>query len=148
MPIGLVGDTFLSHYGTNSSTVALRDVVGIRLLLGGGPWRRWCCRWFGVGELEHRASFTTMYVAAVCVGIGASAQTILAAEFGSLCDSQGTVVWGIFKGSHVTYRFVCDCIGGFHKHHSLDADDNTWARILTEVGEEGSQLVDVGKWLE
>jgi hypothetical protein len=65
----------------------------------------------------------------------------------SLCDSQGTVVWGIFKGSNVTYRFVCDCIGGFHKHHSLDADDNTWARILTEVGEEGSQLVDVGKWL-
>jgi hypothetical protein len=54
-------------------------------------------------------------------------------------------VWGIFKGSHVTYRFVCDCIGGFHKHHSLDAKDNTWARILTEVGEEGSQLVYVGK---
>jgi hypothetical protein len=31
-----------------------------------------------------------MDVATICVGVWASAQSILAAKFGSLCDSQGT----------------------------------------------------------
>jgi hypothetical protein len=88
-----------------------------------------------------------MDVATICVGVWAGAQSILAAEFGSLCDSQGTMVWGIFKGCHVTYGFVCHGIGCFHEHHCLDADDNTRAPVFTELSEEGSQLVDVGKWL-
>ena len=96
-------------------------------------------------ELEHRASLTTMDVATICVGIWAGAQSILAAEFGSLCDDQGTMVWGILKGCHVTDRFGCHSIRCFHEHHWLDADDNTWAPVFTEVSEEGSQLVDVGK---
>ena len=57
------------------------------------------------------------------------------------------MVWGIFKGCHVTDRFVCHGIRCFHEHHCLDADDNTGAPVFTEVSEEGSQLVDVGKWL-
>ena len=88
-----------------------------------------------------------MNVATVSVGVWAGAQSVLAAEFGSLCYNQGTMMWGIFKGCHVADGFVCHCIRCFHQHHFQDADGNTRASVFVEVIEEGSQLVDVGKWL-
>ena len=88
-----------------------------------------------------------MDVATVCIGIRACALAILAAEFGSLCDSQCMMMWGIVKGCHIANRFIRHSVCFFHEHHCLDADRNTGTRIFVEMGEEGSQLVHVGKWL-
>ena len=57
------------------------------------------------------------------------------------------MMWGIVKGCHVADGFIRHSVRCFHQHHCLDADGNTRTRVFVEVGEEGSQLVDVGKWL-
>ena len=65
-----VGWRHCAFHWTNCSAMALRDVVWVGPLFVRSPGGK-RCRWCGVNKLEHRARFTTMDVATVCV-VGSS----------------------------------------------------------------------------
>ena len=60
-----------------------------------------------------------MDVATICIGIWARSQSILAAKFGSLCDSQCMMMWGMVKGCHVADGFIRHSVCCFHQHNCL-----------------------------